>query len=164
MSDPTAKWPAWLAEHSSKLMLFARTQTRSEADAEDVLQEALVEAAQKNQGAPPDLPLVYVTLRRRAVDLARSTDRRTAREMASTEATAMCWFEDHIEKQETARAIDQAMKRMSEKFREVVILKIWSDLTFAQIAETLNIPLNTAASRYRYGLESLRRDTNLKLR
>ena len=164
MSDPTANWPAWLAEHSSKLMLFARTQTRSEADAEDVLQEAIVEAAQKNHGAPPDLPLVYVTLRRRAVDLARSTDRRTAREVASTEATAMCWFDDHIEKQETARAIDQAMKRMSEKFREVVILKIWSDLTFAQIAETLNIPLNTAASRYRYGLESLRRDTNLKLR
>ena len=39
MSDPTANWSAWLAEHSSKLLLFARTQTRSEADAEDVLQE-----------------------------------------------------------------------------------------------------------------------------
>ena len=164
MSKPTANWTAWLADHSPKLLLFARTQTRSEADAEDVLQDAIVEAARKSRGAPPDLPLVYVTLRRRAVDLARSTDRRAAREVASTEATAMCWFDDHIEKQETARAIDQAMKRMSEKFREVVILKIWSDLTFAQIAETLNIPLNTAASRYRYGLESLRRDTNLKLR
>lgn len=164
MSDPTANWPAWLADHSPKLLLFARTQTRSEADAEDVLQDAIVEASRKSHGALPDLPLVYVTLRRRAVDLARRTDRRTAREEASTEGTAMCWFDDHIEKQETARAIDQAMKRMSEKFREVVILKIWSDLTFAQIAETLNIPLNTAASRYRYGLESLRRDTNLKLR
>ena len=40
MNDPTANWSAWLAEHSPKLMLFARTQTRSEADAEDVLQEA----------------------------------------------------------------------------------------------------------------------------
>ena len=164
MSDPTANWPTWLADHSPKLLLFARTQTRSEADAEDVLQEAIVEAARKSHGVPPDLPLVYVTLRRRAVDLARSTDRRTAREVASAEATAMCWFDDHIERQEPARAIAQAMRRMSEKFREVVILKIWSDLTFAQIAETLNIPLNTAASRYRYGLESLRRDTNLKLR
>ena len=53
---------------------------------------------------------------------------------------------------------------MPEKFREVVMLKIWSELTFAQIAKTLDIPLNTAASRYWYGLESLRRDTNLKLR
>ena len=39
------------------------------------------------------------------------------------------------------------------------MLKIWSELTFAQIAETLDIPLNTAASRYRCRLESLRRDT-----
>ena len=50
--------------------MFARTQTRSEADAEDVLQDAIVEAARKSHGAPPDLPLVYATLRRRAMDLA----------------------------------------------------------------------------------------------
>ena len=162
--DPTANWSAWLADHSPKLLLFARTQTRSEADAEDVLQDAIVEAARKSHGAPPDLPLVYATLRRRAVDLARSTDRRTAREEAASEITEICWFDDRIEQQETARLIDRAMKRMPEKFREVVMLKIWSELTFAQIAETLDIPLNTAASRYRYGLESLRRDTNLKLR
>jgi RNA polymerase sigma-70 factor (ECF subfamily) len=57
--------------------------------------------------------------------------------------------------------IDGAIKKMPEKFREVVILKIWSELTFAQIAEALDIPLNTAASRYRYGLEILKRDANL---
>ena len=164
MSNPTANWSAWLADHIPKLLLFARTQTRSEADAEDVLQDAIVEAARKSHGAPPDLPLVYATLRRRAVDLARSTDRRTAREEAASDVTEICWFDDRIEQQETARLIDRAMKRMPEKFREVVMLKIWSELTFAQIAETLDIPLNTAASRYRYGLESLRRDTNLKLR
>ncbi len=164
MKDPTANWSAWLAEHSPMLMLFARTQTRSEADAEDVLQEAIVEAARKSNGVPPDLPLVYVTLRRRAIDLARSMDRRTAREETVIEITENYWFDDRIEQQETARLIDRAMKRMPKKFREVVVLKIWSELTFAQIAETLDIPLNTAASRYRYGLESLRRDTNLKLR
>ena len=53
------------------------------------------------------------------------------------------------------------MKSMPEKNREVVMLKIWSELTFAQIADTLDIPLNTAASRYRYGLEMLRRNTSL---
>ncbi len=164
MSKPTANWPAWLAEHSPKLLLFARTQTRSEADAEDMLQEAIVEAARKSHGAPPDLPLVYTTLRRRAVDLARRTDRRTAREEVASDVAEICWFDDRIEQQETARLIEQAMKRMPEKFREVVMLKIWSELTFAQIAETLDIPLNTAASRYRYGLENLRRDTNLKLK
>ena len=164
MSDTSLKWPAWLDEHSPKLLLFARTQTRSEPDAEDLLQEAIVEAARKSGGTPPDLPLVYATLRRRAIDLARRTDRRSAREEAVMKTFESCWFDDCVEQQEKARLIDRAMKRMPEKFREVVMLKIWSELTFAQIAETLNIPLNTAASRYRYGLETLRRDTNLKLR
>lgn len=164
MSDTSLNWPAWLDEHSPKLLLFARTQTRSEPDAEDLLQEAIVEAARKSGGTPPDLPLVYATLRRRAIDLARRTDRRSAREEAVMKTFESCWFDDCVEQQEKARLIDRAMKRMPEKFREVVMLKIWSELTFAQIAETLNIPLNTAASRYRYGLETLRRDTNLKLR
>lgn len=164
MSDTSLNWPAWLDEHSPKLLLFARTQTRSEPDAEDLLQEAIVEAACKSGGTPPDLPLVYATLRRRAIDLARRTDRRSAREEAVMKTFESCWFDDCVEQREKARLIDRAMKRMPEKFREVVMLKIWSELTFAQIAETLNIPLNTAASRYRYGLETLRRDTNLKLR
>ena len=40
--------------------------------------------------------------------------------------------------------------------RAVVHLKLWSGLTFDAIAEMLEIPLNTAASRYRYGLDKLR--------
>jgi len=39
----------------------------------------------------------------------------------------------------------------------VVTLKIWGELTFAEIAEALEIPANTAASRYRYGLAELRK-------
>ena len=51
------------------------------------------------------------------------------------------------------------MSRMSENFREVVTLKVWGGLTFAEIATTLGIPANTASSRYRYGIEELRRLT-----
>lgn len=35
-------------------------------------------------------------------------------------------------------------------------MKLWENKTFAQIAEALGIPLNTAASRYRYALARLR--------
>jgi RNA polymerase sigma-70 factor (ECF subfamily) len=40
--------------------------------------------------------------------------------------------------------------------RAVLHLKLWEALTFEQIAETLGIPPNTAASRYRYGIDKLR--------
>ena len=35
-------------------------------------------------------------------------------------------------------------------------LKLWLDMTFEEIAETQGIPLNTAASRYRYAIDKLR--------
>lgn len=38
----------------------------------------------------------------------------------------------------------------------MVHLKLWEDLTFDQIAAALDVPLHTAASRYRYGLAKLR--------
>ena len=49
------------------------------------------------------------------------------------------------------------MRKLQANYREVVTLKTWGGLTFAEIAEALEIPANTAASRYRYGLEELRR-------
>ncbi len=40
--------------------------------------------------------------------------------------------------------------------REVIVLKIWHEHTFDEIGELLGISPNTAAGRYRYGLEKLR--------
>lgn len=36
-------------------------------------------------------------------------------------------------------------------------MKIWGELTFDEIAKELKISQNTAASRYRYALEALRK-------
>ena len=40
--------------------------------------------------------------------------------------------------------------------REVIVLKIWHKHTFDEIGELLDISPNTAAGRYRYGLQKLR--------
>ena len=52
MEDFSEQWRNWLAEYGSRLMLFARQQTRCEADAEDVLQMALVKTWKTHRGAP----------------------------------------------------------------------------------------------------------------
>ncbi len=53
-------------------------------------------------------------------------------------------------------ALSAALGDLPADQRTVVHLKLWEGLTFEQIAELLGIPLNTAASRYRYGLDKLR--------
>ena len=49
-----------------------------------------------------------------------------------------------------------ALGELPEEQRAVVHLKLWEGLTFEQIAAALDISPNTAASRYRYGLDKLR--------
>lgn len=159
MQDISDQWKSWLNEHSGRLMLFARQQTRSEADAEDVLQMALVKTWKTHRGAPDKqvVSLAYTNIKRCAIDLARSIDRRRKREDEASldQGEMVSWFQ--LPEDDTSRALQVAMSKIPEKFREVITLKIWGEQTFDQIGETLQISANTAASRYRYGMEALRR-------
>ncbi len=151
-------WEQWLARNVPGLLLFARQQTRCEADAQDLVQEAVVESWRRQaDGAPPPLGFVFATIRRRAVDLARKEDRRAGRETAATRETPACWFDSTAEERERSRLIAEAMRKLPEMYREVITLKVWGGLTFREIAEALEIPANTAASRYRYALAELRK-------
>lgn len=46
--------------------------------------------------------------------------------------------------------------------REVIFLKVFDGLTFKEIGSACGIPANTAASRYRYGIEKLREAVEAK--
>ena len=156
------QWLRWLADNAARLLLFARQQTRTEQDAEDVFQETCVRVWRQWRrlaGNPTDARrFAFATIRRAAVDFARRQDRRAAREQrAVAEADPpVVWFTGDWETQERARAIQAALDRVPAEQREVIVLKTWGELTFAEIAEVLDIPANTAASRYRLGLEALR--------
>lgn len=154
-------WESWLEQHAPKWLLFARQQTRCDADAQDVVQEAVVECwRRKADGVPPASGLVFATIRRRAIDLGRSADRRASREVAAASEIPMAWFDGGVEERERSHLIQEAMSKLPQNFRDVVTLKVWGELTFLEIAEALEIPANTAASRYRYGLAELRKLTN----
>lgn len=155
--DTEQDWNDWLAEHAGRFLLFARQQTRCGQDAEDVLQEALVETWRR-AGGRPDNALVFATIHRRAIDLARRTDRRTTREQASESPDL---FAGPPEDAEMTALLEQEIRKLPEPQREVLTLKFWGGLTFAEVATALGIPQGTAASRYRLALESLRQTLNI---
>lgn len=150
-------WRAWFAEHGARLRLIARQWTRSEADADDVLQEAFVRFWKHQRHLPGDPnALVVTSLRRAALDLHRRTDRRTLREQAVS-ADAETFQEFEPEADPRLQALARSLPSLPAEQREVVVLKVWGDLTFEQIGEQLAISPNTAASRWRYAMEALRR-------
>jgi RNA polymerase sigma-70 factor (ECF subfamily) len=166
MSDNPATastWKAWLAENGPRLLLFARSWAKSREDAEDLVQEAILRLwhhQAKSDGSPPDLPLAFSTIRFCGLNLHRSDTRRRKREgnVIFLNDFQDVWLDPVMEDDEDSERLRQAVERLSPKLREVIVMKVWSDLTFQQISETLAISPNTAASRYRYALEQLERD------
>jgi RNA polymerase sigma-70 factor (ECF subfamily) len=170
-SPASAAWRAWLDEHAPKLFLFAKNQTRTHEDAQDVLQDAIVKLVDKIRagefvgGQEAWQPYLYTTIRRLAIDLSRKDDRRKRRENHVSEdiesdqyESFHPWFDSADSDDETRGQLETALKTLPEKFSSVIIMKIWGDRTFAEIGEALEISQNTAASRYRYGLEALKRE------
>jgi RNA polymerase sigma-70 factor (ECF subfamily) len=150
-------WKDWFQLYGPKLLLCARQWTHSAADAEDVVQEAFVRfwQRQRHLGGDP-MPLLVTSARRAALDLARTNQRRSRREADAGDALDAPLFETKLENDEQRAAIEEALRQLVPEQREVLVLKIWAELTFEQIGRELDIPANTAASRYRYALVALR--------
>jgi RNA polymerase sigma-70 factor (ECF subfamily) len=53
--------------------------------------------------------------------------------------------------------LEKALRELPPEQREVVYLKVYEGLTFHEIGQRCEISLNTAASRYRYAIEAMRR-------
>ena len=150
-------WKSCFAELGPGLVLFARQFVRSIADAEDIVQDAFVRFWRK-QHSVQDRGLLYATVRSVALDLLRRDARRARRE-----ATASADMEQTTEPQfdfddGSQRALAAAIDLLPVEQREVLVMKIWSELTFAEIASALAISQNTAASRYRYALAALKKN------
>jgi RNA polymerase sigma-70 factor (ECF subfamily) len=141
------------------LLLYARQWLPERADAEDAVQAGFVKFW-KNKPDPKDsdVPLLYAAVRCAALDLLKSRKRRAAREEAAMEDTQDCWWDaSTIEQKERADILQRALKALPEEQREVVTLRVWADMTFAEIAQTLGEKMNTISARYRYALANLKK-------
>jgi RNA polymerase sigma-70 factor (ECF subfamily) len=156
----TPPWKDWFETYGPKLLLCARQWTRSLADAEDVVQEAFVRYWRHQRHLPGDpQALLLTSIRRAAIDLARRENRRAVREekAAGPDSLGPLFEAIPCEADERRAELEAALQRLPEEQREVLALKIWQELTFEQIGAILEIPPNTAASRYRYALNALRK-------
>ncbi len=144
------------------MLLFAKQFVGSEADAEDVVQEAFRRFWKSDHRESENaVSLLFGSVRWAALDLRRQRDRRRRREtMVSADERALNdahGFERTLENEELADRVQVALKTLSPAQREIVVLKVWGELTFQQIGQTLGISPNTASSRYRYALDALRK-------
>jgi len=129
----------------------------SHHDAEEALQEVFMRLAlnkDKVAGAGNIAGYIYMTARNEAFSF-----RKKCRRMPATVDPDDLWLvpADSTENfSDEAAQIADALGKLPEEQRTVIVMKAYRDMTFQEIAEALDLSLNTAASRYRYGLEKLK--------
>lgn len=141
---------------ATRLVRLATTITRNQHDAEDAVGAALVRVADDVQlllRANHPWPYLLQMVRNEALLILRRKKRWSIIDNISDLLTRRTV--DQLEQEDTHRAVWLALRNLPIVQREVIVLKIWEELTFAEIGEVLSIPAATAASRYRYGLEKL---------
>lgn len=150
-------WKVCFSELGPGLVLFARQWVRTRSDAEDIVQEAFVRFWRQRHSIA-NRALLFATVRSIGLDHIRRDARRARRE-AEASLDAEQATEPHFAfEDESQRALAEAVDRLPHEQREVVVMKIWNELTFAEIGTVLGISQNTAASRYRYALTSLKKN------
>jgi RNA polymerase sigma-70 factor (ECF subfamily) len=138
-----------------RLLRYAQTLTRSRDDAEDAVQAAIVRVARNPRSlAVVQLPWAYLLKIVRNETLRLMARRKPSVELGEGHAVSppaelpIFFLEQQIE-------VQTALKRLPAEQAEVVVLKIWEELTFQEIATVTGESANTVASRYRYALTKL---------
>jgi RNA polymerase sigma-70 factor (ECF subfamily) len=140
-------------------MLFARQWVRAREDVEDVVQEALSRFWAQPRLAVVDLvAYLFTCVKHSAIDFlkARSRHDKLLERIQVSHAAEEQLFECPLEQEERRQALEMALQHLPLKQREVLVMRIWGGLTFAQIAQAMTTSPNTVASRYRYALTNLR--------
>jgi len=146
--------------HAAALFAFLLNLTRNEETTRDLLQELFIKVANRPrllEGVYDERAFLLRMAHHLAIDtFRRAESRQRHREQLVDQAPALFAPAADPDTIEFRRQLATALGELPPEQRAVVHLKLWEGLTFDAIAGTLEIPLNTAASRYRYGIDKLR--------
>ena len=147
-------------EHAQAVFAFLLNFTRHEADTRDLLQELFIRLARRPElldGVRDERAFLLRLAHNQAIDLIRRRGTREKQyQQLAGETVPIFAPASGTDEDAFRQALSAALGELPPDQRAVVHLKLWEGLTFEQIADLLGIPLNTAASRYRYGLDKLR--------
>jgi len=142
---------------AARLVRYACTLTRNQHDAEDALQAAMVRLTLYPQGlAEAWHPWAYFlkVVRNEALKIIR---RRKFAQFFVGWSNLGADDPLNLEEDDTRRLVQAALQQLPPAQAEVIVLKIWEQMTFEEIGEVLGESINTVASRYRYALQRLSR-------
>lgn len=167
-----------LERHTPRIRRYIQLMVRDSDSAEDILQDVLIKVVRMvDEGRYRDNGRFLSWMMRIAHNKTIDTFRSSKSKMETNEASAgydivsmqresQPAIEDEMMREEVATQVRGLIDLLPEEQREVVRLRYFSNLSFAEIAEQTDVSINTALGRMRYALINMRKmvkDNNMAL-
>jgi RNA polymerase sigma factor (sigma-70 family) len=147
--------------HLDAAFNYARWLTRNDADAEDVVQDAVVRAFRFFSSVRTDNARSWLfTIVRRTwyARLAKPGNRIPSTEydeLTDRRSGEVPQMDDLLIRREQAERVRRAVEQLPVDFREVIVLRELEGLSYQEIATVVNIPIGTVMSRLSRARERL---------
>jgi RNA polymerase sigma-70 factor (ECF subfamily) len=139
-------------QHGAALLLFASAISGDRGRAQDAVHQVFLKAIENGSvsQAINKKAYLFACVRNAVLNDAKVQDRTMRLDVNSA------WFSPPGRDYTGEQNLRRALGKLPDDQREVIVLHVWGELTFSEIADLLGVSSNTAASRYRYALAKLR--------
>ena len=144
----------WFDAYGARLALYGRHWLPA-AQVEDVVQEVFIRLMAQPRSPENVKAWLFRSVRNGAISQLRKQKRRQ-KNTETLAAGAKNWFENRPEDLLDAKTAQQTLMHLSDEQREIVILRIWGQLTLRDIAEIVEQPLSTVHHKYQAALKEIR--------
>jgi len=143
------------AAHAGELYGFARRSLGDAGLAEEAVQETFLRAWRAGERFDPELgslrTWLFAILRNVVIDLSRARTARPEVAKGGVEPAV-----EPLEEALLAWQVEEAMRRIGEQHRKVLIETYYRGRPYAEVAAELGVPEGTVKSRVYYGLRALK--------
>lgn len=154
-SDSAGKLEVYLKTNEQKIYRLAYSYTHNDADAKDMIQNAVIKAFRSLRSLqnPQDLEIwFYRILVNTCLDDLRSKKRRSLFPISEELADDT----DHHKAALLHEELWQLLNQLDDKTRTILVLRYFEEWKLQEIAELMKLPLSTVKTRLYKGLKELR--------
>lgn len=137
--------------HGPALVLYARQWCRSP---EDAVQETWIQLVKQSPFPERMAAWLYTTVRRRAMNIARNEARRRHHHQQSSQMSPEWFLPD--ENNAVTTDYQTHIAKLPRLQREILVARIWGELSFAEIADVVELSVSAVHRRYHEAIAELK--------
>ena len=146
----------WYEAHGTDLMLYAR-QWNPDHQAEDIVQDAFIKLLKQRRCPDNVRAWLYRVVRNASISMVRrlQRQRQAGRKFLNREAM---WFESRSEDLIDARQAQDILQTLPPHLCEIVLLRIWGQMSLKEIAQVMNKSIPWIHNEYKKALKMIRKN------